>query len=83
VSQTFTATREGVQNVDYSSDAVGGVNTIQPVKGKQSFVTFGAGVGSQELNDGLHKSGLFVTAPATSKRLVYFLPLKHISLFAS
>jgi hypothetical protein len=43
VSSTFEATPKGVENVNYTSDAVAGVNEIKPQK-EPAAVTFGVGV---------------------------------------
>jgi hypothetical protein len=67
VAESYTATASGVPAVNYTADPVNTVNVIKPIAGKQAFVTFGAGVGTQDLNDALHKSGLFTIGAASSE----------------
>ena len=67
VLESFTPTMEGALSVDYSSDPIGGANTIKPVPGKQAAVTFGVGVSTQELTNALHRSQLFAMGAAASE----------------
>jgi hypothetical protein len=48
VASKFEATSKGVENVNYTSDPVGGVNII-PAQKEAAAVTFGVGVTGQVL----------------------------------
>ncbi|KAF2427517.1 FAD-binding domain-containing protein [Tothia fuscella] len=65
VSERFRAEPRGVPNVNYTTDPVTDVNTIQRVR-REAAVTFGVGVTGHQLNTALAKSGLFVVAAAAS-----------------
>jgi hypothetical protein len=69
IAESYTATASGVPAVNYSADPFNTINVIKPTPGKQAYVTFGAGVGGQDLNDALHKSGLFTMAAASGKTI--------------
>jgi hypothetical protein len=67
VFEDYTPTPEGVPAVNPSMEPVSTANVIQHTPGKQAYVTFGAGVSSQELYDALNKSRLVTVGAASSK----------------
>jgi hypothetical protein len=64
VSNSFTATKQGVPPVTNKSKH--GNITIGP--GVQAYVTFGAGLATQPLNDALDPLGLFTMGAGHGKR---------------
>jgi FAD/FMN-containing dehydrogenase len=53
VLESFTPTKQGVQQLDIKA------NTIIPVPGQQAAVTFGVGWSTQQLNNAIYPSKLF------------------------
>jgi hypothetical protein len=68
VLQDFLPSRSASPSVNFSADPVSGANVIKPLADQQAYVTFGAGVSGQELNEALHKSGLFTMGAAYGTR---------------
>ncbi|KAF2404017.1 FAD-binding domain-containing protein [Trichodelitschia bisporula] len=66
VLDSFTPSADGALPANYSADPVETANVIKQAPGKQAYVTFGAGVSTQELVDALDKSGLFPIGAATN-----------------
>jgi hypothetical protein len=64
VLESFDPSAKGAKVVDFASDPIKGANKITTTDGKQSAVTFGAGVTTQELNNALDPSGLFTMGAA-------------------
>jgi hypothetical protein len=64
VHQDYSPARTGWLSLNYSADPVSSANVIKPLAEEDAYVTFGTGVSSQELNDALHKSGLFTMGAA-------------------
>jgi hypothetical protein len=64
VHNDFYATMSGVREINTAADPIKGANVIQPIAGKQAYVTFGAGVTTQELNNAIASSGLMTMGAA-------------------
>ena len=67
VAETYYPKLSGVAPLEYRAEPVASANTILRRPDGQAYVTFGAGVSSQELNDALNKSGLVTVGAASSK----------------
>jgi hypothetical protein len=64
VLREFSPSRSSAPSVNFSADPVSSANVIEALENQQAYVNFGAGVSGQELNEALHKSGLFTMGAA-------------------